>query len=256
MRQRMLATAIFLGALCCWTPAAGGESLRLNCSDRYWYPFLYTQDDQVRGILYDIVKQAIASLKIEALVEPAPFRRAIARARSGKVDGLIAVEFQPDLSHVLDYPPAAEKDIESPWRIMQVDFVVVSVAEDEYEFEGDPRTLPPPVRVLQGTSIADELSKAGVDVQEVREEIQNFLKLSRDRKGVIVTTSMAAELMNRDPRFGGRIKIHATPVASRSYHLAFSKKSRLSTEDKERIWKEVSRWRDDYAFMLQVFSRY
>lgn len=256
LRQRMFATAVFFVAVCVWSTAASGERLILNCSDRYWYPFLYTRDDQVKGIFYDIVEKALASLHLEARIEPVPSRRAIARARSGQVDGVIAVGFSPDLSLVLDYPPGAQRDIESPWRIMQVDFVVVSMAEDGYEFEGNLRTLPSPVRVLQGTPIVDDLSKAGVGVQEVREEVQNFLKLDRDRKGVIITTSLTAEMMNRDPRFNGRIKIHATPVASYSYYLAFSRKSRISAEEKEKIWKEISRWRDDYIFMLQVFSQY
>lgn len=256
MKQCTFVIVFFLSVFCIWTPPASGENLKLNCSDRYWYPFLYTQDDQARGILYDIVKKALESLKIKALIEPVPFRRAIVNARRGKVDGVVAVGFQPDLSQVLDYPPGAEKDIESPWRIMQVDHVVVSLAEDNYEFEGDLKTLPPPVRLLRSAPIVDDLSKAGIEVQEVREDVQNFLKLSRDRKGVIITTSVVAEKMNRDPRFKGRIKIHATSVASHSYYLAFSKNIRLSPEDKKRIWKEISRWRDDYIFMLQVFSQY
>jgi hypothetical protein len=247
---------VFLCVYCYWIPLASGESLTLNCSDRYWYPLLYAQDDQAGGILYDIVMKAIESLKIEALIEPVPFRRAIVRSRSGKIDGIIAVGFQPELSQFLDYPHGAEKDIESRWRIMQVDHVVVSFAEDEYEFEGDLNTLHPPVRLLQGSPIIDDLSKAGIETQEVREEVQNFFKLIRDRKGVIITTTVAAEIMNRDPRFKGRIKIHETPVSSHSYYLAFSKKSHLTPEDKERIWQEISRWREDYIFMLQVFSRY
>jgi hypothetical protein len=256
MKQCRFVMAFFLSSFGLWTSPACGESLKLNCSDGYWYPFLYTRDLQARGILYDVVKKAIESLAIDARIEPVPFRRAIIMAQGGEVDGVIAVGFQPDLSPILDYPPGAEKDTESPWRIMQVDYVVVSFVEDDYEFEGDLGTLPLPVRLQQGTPIIDALSKAGLSAQEVREEVQNFLKLIRDRKGVIITTSVAAEMMNRDPRFRGKIKIHATPVASRSYYLAFAKKSRLSPADKERIWKEISRWRDDYVFMLQVFSEY
>ena len=99
------------------------------------------------------------------------------------MDGVIAVGFQPDQAQVLDYPPGAEKDVVSPWRIMQVDHVVVSLAEDGYEFEGDLKTIPPPVRLLPGDPLLDDLNKAGIEAQEVREDVQNFLKLSRDRKG-------------------------------------------------------------------------
>lgn len=242
--------------LCTRTAPASDEPLTLNCSERYWYPFLYTQDDQTRGIFYDIVSKALENLKIKALVEPVPFRRAMVNAREGKVDGIIAVGYQLDMMQDLDYPPDADKDLESPWRIMQVDHVVVSYAKNSYEFEGALKTLPAPVRLIQDAPIIDDLSKIGIDVQEVRDDVQNFLKLMRDKNGVIITTSVTAEMMHQDPRFKGKIKIHAIPVASNAYYLAFSKKSRLSAEDKMRIWKEVKRWRDDYVFMLQVFSKY
>jgi len=140
---------------------AGDRSLRLNCLERNWYPFLYMQDEQVRGLFYDIVSKAFESLKIKILIEPVPFRRALLYVRKGKTDGIIAVGFQPDLLQLLDYPPGADKDTESPWRIMQVDHVVVSFAEDNYTFEGDLKTLPVPVRVLRGDPIIDDLNKAG-----------------------------------------------------------------------------------------------
>lgn len=256
MKPCTLMIAVFLGAFCIWTPSAGSEILKLNCSDGYWYPFLYTRNDQAGGILYDIVNKAIESLNMEPMIEPVPFRRAIVRARRGEVDGVITVGFHPDLDPILDYPPGAEKDPESPWRIMQVDHVVVSGAKDEYVFKGDLKTLPPPVRLLQHSPIIEDLHKKGIDAQEVQEDIQNFLKLMRDGHGVILTTSVFAEMMNRDQRFKGRIKIHGTPVASHSCYLAFAENSSLSPAARKRIWKEIVRWRDDYIFMLQVFSQY
>ena len=237
------------------TALADSKSIKLNCSEGYWYPFLYTQDNQERGLMYDIVSKALESLGIKADFEPLPIRRAIFYAQEGEADGVI-VDYHPDLAELLDYPPDADKDVESPWRIMQVDNVVVSVAEDPYEFEGDLKTLPLPVRVLRESAIIADLNNAGKVVEDVSEDIQNFQKLLRDKRGVIITTTVIAEMMDREPLFKGKIKIHATPVDSVSYYLAFSKKSSLSSEDKERIWKEIARWRDDYIFMLQMFSQY
>lgn len=241
---------------CTRTAPASSEILTLNCSERYWYPFLYTQEGQARGILYDIVNKAVKNLKIKAHVEPVPFRRAVAYARKGKTDGIIGVGFHSHLRQILDYPPGAEKDTESPWRIMQVDHVVVCFAEKHYELADGLKSLPAPVRILQNSPVVDHLEKLGIKTQEVREDLQNFQKLVRDKKGVVITTSVVAEMMNRDPRYKGKIKIHETPVASHAYYLAFSKKSRLAPEDKERLWREIVRWRDDYVFMLQMFSRY
>ncbi len=247
---------LFTILLYSWSAAAIDQTLKLSCSDRYWYPFLFIQDGQVSGIFYDITVKALERLKIEARIEPVPFRRAIANARKGKVDGVIGVGFHPDLLQALVFPPDADKDMESPWRILQVDYVIVSSIEDSYEFEGNLDTLPLPVRLLQDAPIMEDLTNAGIDFQEVREDSQNFLKLIRDKKGTVITTSVVAEAMIQNPRFTGKIKIHGTPAASHSYYLAFSRKSRLSSEDKERIWKEVMRWRDDYIFILQVYSQY
>ena len=237
------------------TALADSNSIKLNCSEGYWYPFLYPQDNQERGLMHDIVSKAFESLGIKVTFEPLPIRRAIFYAQEGEADGVI-VDYHSDLAEFLDYPPDADKDVESPWRIMQVDNVVVSFADDPYEFEGDLQTLPLPVRVLRESAIITELNKAGKVVEDVNEDIQNFQKLLRDKRGVIITTTVIAEIMARDPFFKDKIRIQATPVDSVSYYLAFSKKSSLSSEDKERIWKEIARWRDDYIFMLQMFSQY
>ena len=235
--------------------ASANQSLNLCYPERYWYPFLYTQDGAHKGLLHDIVRKACENLEIPLLIQTVPIRRAIHYAQAGNTDGVI-VGFRDAWTQTLDYPPGVGDEKESPWRIMQVDEVVVSFAEDSYEFEGDLKTLPLPVRVLRDAPIIDELRRAGKSVEEVKEDVQNFLKLLRDKEGVIITSTVIAEMMARDPRFSERIKIHATPVASDSYYLAFSKKSSLSAEEKQRIWEEIVRWRDDYIFMLQVFSQY
>lgn len=253
---RVSSGIILLATLIVCTPPTAAETLSLNCSDRYWYPFMFSEHDRVKGILYDIVHQAMESLGIEAKIEPVPYKRAIVNARRGRTDGIIAVAYRSEFTEFLWYPPGADESMESPWRILQVDYVVVTVSGTDYEFEGDIGSLPSPVRVLQGTPIIDRLVRAGLDVQEAREDIQNFLKLIRDKDGAIVTTSVAAETMNRDQRFRGRIRIHATPVASHSYFLAFSKGSRIPRKKAEKLWKEIVRWRDDYVFMLRVFSTY
>lgn len=87
-------------------------------------------------------------------------------------------------------------------------------------------------------------------------DAQNFGKLIRDRKGAVITTSVVAEIMNRKLKYRNKLKISATPVRSDSYYLVFSKKSRFAYTEKKRVWQEIARWRDDYIFMLQVYSQY
>lgn len=257
----MRKTAIWIAALlsfliCAPNCPADDAPLQLNALERDWYPFLFKQDGLPQGIFYDIVGKALASLEIKSEIAFVPVKRAIHYAKYGKADGIIALGYQSGLEPFLDYPPGADTGAESAWRIIQIDHVVVSSATGNYEYDGDLKTIPHPVRILTGAPIVENLEKTGVRYETVANDSQNFGKLIRDGNGAIITTSVVAEIMNRKPIYRNKIKISATPVSSDSYHLVFSKKSRLSGAEKQRLWQEIARWRNDYIFMLQVFSQY
>ncbi|MDM8516501.1 hypothetical protein QUF76_09895, partial [Desulfobacterales bacterium HSG16] len=145
---------------------------------------------------------------------------------------------------------------ESKWRIMQVDHMVITHMDSQYEFEGDIKTLPAPIRLPFGEALATDLEKAGLKVDMAKEARNNFRKLMRDKTGVVITTSVMAEEMNKQFEFKDKFIISPTPLASQSYFLAFSKKSEVSDDEKKKIWEEIARWRDDYLFMLQIFAQY
>ena len=81
-------------------------------------------------------------------------------------------------------------------------------------------------------------------------------KLMRDMKGSVITSTVLAERMAGEAEFKGKIKIEAMPVSSQSFYLAFSKKSGISPEDRERIWNRIRELREDYVYMLQLFAQY
>ncbi|MCP4352928.1 MAG: hypothetical protein GY795_46350 [Desulfobacterales bacterium] len=255
MRTKIFILAAFF--IVCRTCPVFSETLKLTVDERDWFPFTFQENSQGRGMHVDIANKALKSLGYETIVKPYPRKRCIKNLQYGLYDAMISVAYHKELAGVLDFPPDADKIHESLWRIMQVDYVIVSYGtEDSYEFEGDIKTLPLPVRIPFGETLSLDMKNAGLKVDEARTEIQNFKKLMRDKKGVVITTSVIAERMNQDPFFRGQIKIHATPLQSRSYHLAFSKESKLSPEDKKKIWEEIRRWRDDYVYMLQLFALY
>ena len=247
-----------LGTLVCMAQPffVVAETLKLCVDSRYWYPFTYEENSQARGIHVDIVKQALVNLGYSVQIAPVPRKRCIYLVQSGSIDGMISVAPTEELSGTLDFPPNATKTKESPWRIMQVDHMVVTHVDDPYEFENDINTLPVPVRIPRGESILEILKKAGLAIEEVSTDEQNFGKLERDKRGVIITTSVMAESMNKNPNFQGKFNIQATPLLSQSYHLVFNLNARLSYDDKQRIWNEIARLRDDYVFMLQIFAQY
>lgn len=232
------------------------EPIKLGCDFRYWYPFTYEEKEKPKGMHVDIVRKALETLGYQIEIISLPRKRCIMSAQNGEIDGIISIAFHPDLAKSLEFPQDVTRTKESDGRIMQIDQVVVTHMDNPYEFEGDIRTLPIPVRIPRGESLMTDLEKNGLKVEEANSDKQNFGKLIRDKIGVVITSSMIAENMDLDPAFKGKFKIHSIPLASESYHLAFSVKTRLTPAEKERIWREIARWRDDYVFMLQVYAQY
>jgi len=237
-------------------PDTGSKVIKICVEERDWYPFLYAEGRQARGILVDMAKEAVARAGFSMEVEPFPLKRCIKLAEHGRVDGVAAIPYSKQFARFLEYPAGAAVDKESPWRIMQIDQVVVTFSGNDFEFDGDLRTLPQPVRVPFNDPIGVTLKQAGLETEEAKTDRQNVAKLIRDRKGSVITTTVTAETLAQDESFRGMIEIQAVPLRSRSYFLSFSWKSSLSEFERRKIWEELERLRSDYVFMLQLLAQY
>lgn len=231
------------------------KSITLAVDERDWSPFTFQEKGRPSGMHIELVTHALQELGYEVKIIPYPRKRSIHNTNSGNVDGMISITFHPKLALTMTFPKDAAPAIESAWRIMQVDHVLVT-PKTGFDYSGDLKTLPMPVRIPQGETIGLDLKKAGLQVDEGRSDILNFRKMVRDRDGSVVTTSIIAERIIEAPAFKDKIKIHAIPISSQSYFLAFSRVSPFSYEEKQRIWNEIQKWRNDYVFMLQVFAKY
>ena len=231
------------------------KSITLAVDDRDWFPFTFQEKGSPIGMHIELVTHALQELGYEVKILPYPRKRSIHNTKSGNVDGMVSIAFHPNLALTMIFPKDAALGKESAWRIMQVDHVLVT-PKTEFDYTGDLKTLPLPVRIPLGETISLDLKKAGLKVDEGKSDLINFKKMVRDDDGSVVATSIIAERINEAPAFKNKIKIHAMPISSQSYFLAFSRVSPISYEDKERIWDEIQKWRNDYVFMLQVYAKY
>jgi len=253
----MKRSLIFLILLLIGFPqAAVSETIKLCVDERNWYPFTFAENNTGKGMHVEIVKKALKDLGHDLIIEPQHRNRNILACRQGDFDGIISIAYDDSLESVLDFPPAAEKETESPWRIMQVDHMVITYIYDKYAFKGDIQTLPNPVRITFAESITNMLKEAGLEVEETSRDRQNFEMLVRDENGCVITTSIVAENMNKEPKFKNKFKIHPTPLISQSYYLAFSEKSSLPSTEKLKIWEKIVELRGDYVYMLKLFAQY
>ena len=256
--MKLLKKALILSILLVilFTNLAVAKELSLTSPIRHSYPFLYWDGSQLKGMHIDIVRDALKNLGYDLEIEGLPLKRCLRQTNKGEADGIISLPYDTNYTQ-LSFPPDAGEVAESNWRIMQVDNVVVTYESDNYEFDGDVDSLPSPVRIIHGQNILEKkLSGIDARIEKVKTNVQNFKKLMRDEKGVLITTTVTAENMYQDSRFEDMIRIHHRPVTSLSHHLAVAKSSDLTEAEQKNIWDEIAKLRKDYVYMLQLYAQY
>lgn len=253
MRKRVIMVLLLLLAV---TAVSEAKMLTLSVVERSWYPFSYVEGSTITGMHVDMVKKALDELGHTYEIKVLPSKRGVKYARTGEIDAVISIAYSPKMSEVFDFPQDAGRVPESKWRIMQVDHIILTHKDADYEYTGNIESLPGPVRIPIGETFAASLRDAGHVVYETRTDLQNFMMFMRDGTGSVVTTSVVAERLFMNPDFTGEFNIQAVPLISQSYHLGFSKKTPLTHEEKQKVWDTIARLRDDYVYMLQLFAQY
>jgi ABC-type amino acid transport substrate-binding protein len=231
--------------------------ITITCTDQDWYPFIFSEDSEYSGMHLDIVKDALTNLGYSYEIYPYPLRRAIVLVNEGRYDAVMAIPYS-DYYENLEFPKGAESKNESEYRIMQVDQVLITLKSLDYKYNGNRDYIPNPIRLLFGMEeLALKLDNGKMRFEFVKSDNQNFKKLIRDKHGSIIATTIVAENMMENEEFKQQIKIHSKPITSQSYYLAFAKNSKnLSEAEKQKIWNEIKRLREDYIYMMQIYAKY
>lgn len=231
--------------------------ITITCTDQNWYPFIYDEDGKLYGMHLDIIKDALDNLGYTYEIYPYPLRRAVDQVNMGRFDAVMAIPYS-DYYENIEFPKGAESMKESDYRIMQVDQVLVTLLSSDYKYDGESEGIPEPIRLLFGMEdLALSMDDGKMKFEFVKSDSQNFKKLLRYREGSVISTTIVAEHMFEQEEYKNHIRIHSKPVTSQSYYLAFSKEAKnLSEEDKNEIWDEIKRLREDYVYMMQIYAKY
>ena len=253
MKQNILKILLFLTL----TINIFSKVITITCTDQDWYPFIFSEEGEYSGMHLDIVKDALKNLGYTYEVYSYPLRRAVALVDNGRYDAVMAVPYS-DYYENLEFPNGAGETIESEYRIMQVDQVLITLKSMDYKYDGNPADIPNPIRLLFGMEeLALKLDNGKMRFEFVKSDDQNFKKLIRDRTGSIIATTIVAESMMDNEEYRQQIKINSKPITSQSYYLAFAKNSKnLSEAEKQKIWNEIKRLREDYIYMMQIYAKY
>ncbi|MGK5095293.1 transporter substrate-binding domain-containing protein [Deltaproteobacteria bacterium TL4] len=238
-------------------PTMGVAKVINVCTDENtWYPFTYAEEGKSVGVHVDVVDQALKNLGHTPQFKPVPWARCLDDAERGRVDAVVSSSYKEDRAAFAYYPTDAKTAQKSKWRVTQAEYVIVTYKEDPYVYKGDVSTLPKPVRVPKGYSIIADLEKLGIAVDAAKGDQNNFAKLIRDKKGVVITLPGSAELFNKSESFKGMLKVSEQPYTSKSYYMIFSKQSKLTEAERQAIWDEIVKVRENEDVYSKIISKY
>lgn len=235
------------------------KPLKICVDNRYWYPFSYQEANKTKGIFIEMAKTALAKNGIKAEFITMPIKRCIKiLGPSGKVDAAIGVPYDKKLNESLYYPADANLSSPSQWRLMQVDFNLVTSIDNSFDFTGElTNDIPQPIRVPRAySSIIHKINEKGIAVETSKEDESTFYKLLRNKEGSLITTSILTDRFDDTARFRDKFTVHPVPIASHSYFLVFINSELIDEKSRQKIWSDITTLRDDYIYMLQLLSTY
>jgi hypothetical protein len=182
-------------------------------------------------------------------------------ARHGRVDGIATISYEPARVDYLRFPPGAEKRLQkSPWRVSQVDYIVITPSQYAAIVPEDmsrhPDRIPNPVRAMASYAIVNDLTEKGVVVEQFSNSEARYQDLVKEQNGAIIDVLETALFYANTPHYRGQLLIHPTPIQSKSYYLAFSKNGVIEPAEMTTIWQAIVAAREERMASGDWLARY
>lgn len=234
------------------------------CTDaNFWYPFTYLKDNQPAGLHIDIINAALKRVGLTPVYKSLPsWKACLDEAKLGLVDAVATASYRDERAIYLNYPAGAAVDAESPFRVTQVGYVIVTPATDKagrpnkYQFTGHFRDIPQPIRVPAHYSVIYDLEKQGLRVKVGKDSLADFKEMLKDHTGSVIDVEELGRYLATQPEFAGKFKIQSKMLNNKSYYLAFSKLGRVKQREAEMIWEKIARVREDEKMMSEFLKKY
>lgn len=238
------------------------HALNICVDTDFFFPYTFVYKSKPVGIHADLTHTAINLLEYKAYYHAYDWLTCEAKIKSGEIDGIISVSYDPMRSDYISYPDDANLEKVSKWRLTQVAFYPVTAIVDKkgraskYRFNGDIKTLPEPVRVEFNSANQELIKKNNLKVKEFYNVIDALKDLAKKQEGSVLITNEAVMSLRLKPEFKNKILIHQKPVVSRSYFLGFSKNSKVSRRTQRKIWEKIQYVRNNPKLSRSFMRKY
>lgn len=215
------------------------NKLKICLDNSNWRPFIYIDDQQVKGLHISTIQEALKKSNISYEFIPVPWKRCLKGAEKGVYDAIATASYSQKRDEYLLYPTDA-KDAVSASRVGQVQYNIMVYSTSTYEYTDELTTIPEPIRVPRDYSIGSDLKEMGFVIDDSSiNNIQNLKRLVREKKGSVVALPSLADWGNKKKEFVNKIRLIEKPIKSKSYFLAFSEKGQINLEKAKNIWQQI-----------------
>ncbi len=207
------------------------------------------------GIYVDLITRVARDLGITVKFQRQPTKRGQIMLKNGDVDALFSLSYNQERLELGQYPMKNGKP-DGSRRIGAVTYYLYKLDTSPVEYDG--KTIKNATAVIGanlGYSIADDIRKMGLAVDEVKSTDSNLKKLQLARIAAFAGQDIDTDALIETNAYTKIVKL-PIPMASKDYFLVFSHQFMARHADMaEKFWTRLGEVRDDMTKTLAVKYR-
>ncbi|WGL58772.1 hypothetical protein QEJ31_09565 [Pigmentibacter sp. JX0631] len=255
----------FISFLFCYSLFSYGKIIKICADENEQIPYIIISEGSLKGIEIEIIDEAlkdpILKEKYKYEIDVMPWARCLDSAKKGIYDGTINASYTEERAEFLNYPPQSGKNEKKPcssdYKLYCGGYLVITQRNEKYEFDGNKKNLPIPVRVSRGYSVFKELEeiyKENLDIG--KSDIVNVQKMLRDKIGSVVAYIAFQNKINKIKNVKNKVKVNEVPYVMKSYFIPFSKESKIPKQDIDKIWENIKKINQNENKMKKMYEKY
>lgn len=203
-----------------------------------------------KNLMFDAAQRAGYNIKIT----PVLWDECHEGVQSGKYLGAIPSSYNDERNEYMYYPSDAATNLNSPWAVAKLDYVVVTSADTKYQYDGNPKSIPQPAMVPTGHEVlVGRLLKLNPKLQVLDTEAndkRNLARLLRGEQGSVIMIKDYAEVLLKRNLYKGRVQYGEKPIFTVTYFMPFAKKQKeITTDGMTKIWTNIAILKKDPVWL-------
>ncbi|WP_338845179.1 transporter substrate-binding domain-containing protein [Massilia sp. W12] len=206
------------------------------------------------GIAVELIKLAAAQTGMLLQIERMPNKRILQSLQSGALDGAFIYSYSAERAQFAAYPMQKGQP-DSSRRVARLSYYLYQLQGRPAIWDGQQFTrLHAPLGANAGYSIAEDLRKQGMEVEEAKTTEQNFAKLRKGRLAALAHQDHIADLYLAQHKIKDVQRLPQA-LSSKDYFLIFNRQfAQTQAAQVETLWERIGTLRDN--FTRQALPRY